>query len=285
LDAFVEIVHSRGLERGRIGIEMDGMPPERRAALRERLPQAALLDCSNLFRLIRAVKSAEELKRLRRAAEISELAVLSSLPHIFAGNPVSGLIESYRTRVAEGDAQFDHFAYAPRGLGIATEPNHVLQPGDTMYIDFGCIYRQYFSDTGLTLTMGEPSSDLLARYASLREVIGAGMEQLRPGVKGSAVHRAMHEALGAHVSNPQGHSLGLEVREYPILAMPNGKRLRDDCIDLDADLPLETDMVVNLEASFFRPGLDSLNLEQSWRITETGCEPLARQARDLPFQA
>lgn len=283
LDAFVEIVRSRGLERGRIGIEMDGLSAERRAALRERLPHVELLDCSNFLRFIRAVKSAEELARLRRAAEISELAAQTSLGHVFANKPVAGLIESYRTLVAEGGAQFDHFAYTPHGLGIAIEPHYVFQPGDTMYIDFGCIYRQYFSDSGLALTFGEPSAETSARYAALRAGIKVGVAQLRPGVTGSQVQRVMQEALSSFVTFPHGHAIGLEVRDYPILTPRNGNRLRDDCIDLDADLPLEADMVINLEGSFFRPGVDSFNIEQSWRITGDGCEPLVAQERDAMF--
>ena len=56
LDAFIEILTQRGLTNARIGIEWDGVTPARREAIQERLPNAQFLDCSNLFRLIRAVK-------------------------------------------------------------------------------------------------------------------------------------------------------------------------------------------------------------------------------------
>jgi Xaa-Pro aminopeptidase len=47
----------RGLADGRLGIEVDGQAPARYEALKETLPHAQFLDCSNLIRLLRMVKS------------------------------------------------------------------------------------------------------------------------------------------------------------------------------------------------------------------------------------
>jgi Xaa-Pro aminopeptidase len=286
LNAFVAICKERGLTEGRIGIELDGVSPERRAALRERLPRAQLLDCSNLFRYIRIVKSPEEIERLTRAAEISELAARMTFSRVLPGGLMSEAAERYRVAVAEGGAQFDHFAYAPRGLGIATEPEHVFDEADVMYVDFACIYKHYFSDSGFTLAVKPPSPESERRYADLRACVDAGIAQLRPGVKCSDAQKAMAgalAALGPYVSYPHGHAIGLEVRDYPILAPATGKPLRDDCIDISSDLPLEAGMVLNLEASFFRAGVDSFNLEQSFVITPDGNRPLIEQDRSRIF--
>ena len=61
------------------------------------------------------------------------------------------------------------------------------------------------------------------------------------------MQRAMQQALadrGITRSFPHGHGLGLEVRDYPILYPDAGDVIRDDCIELAADLALEPDMVV-----------------------------------------
>jgi Xaa-Pro dipeptidase len=56
--------------------------------------------------------------------------------------------------------------------------------------------------------------------------------------------------------NAHGHGLGLEVRDYPIIVADTGMRIRDDCVDVPADLPFEPRMVVNLEMPLFPRGLD-----------------------------
>ena len=56
-EALAGSVVDRGLADGRLGIEVDGQTPARYEALKETLPHAEFLDCSNLIRLLRMVKS------------------------------------------------------------------------------------------------------------------------------------------------------------------------------------------------------------------------------------
>ena len=81
-----------------------------------------------------------------------------------------------------------------------------------------------------------------------------------------------------------GHSFGLEVRDYPIIVEDSGLRLHDDCIDVPADLPLEIDMVINLEAPLYLSGAASLHLEQTFLVTAAGGQPLVPLERRQPFQ-
>jgi Xaa-Pro aminopeptidase len=85
-------------------------------------------------------------------------------------------------------------------------------------------------------------------------------------------------------SFPHGHGLGLEVRDYPIIVADNEKRIRDDCVDVSSDLPLESDMVINLEAMIAMPGTGSLHIEQSFVVTPEGSRLLAPQDRTGPIQ-
>jgi Xaa-Pro aminopeptidase len=46
---------------------------------------------------------------------------------------------------------------------------------------------------------------------------------------------------------------------------------------------LEADMVINLEAAIFMPGLGSLHIEKSFVLTKDGNRPLVHQERSEPF--
>jgi Xaa-Pro dipeptidase len=284
--ALISILKARGLTGARLGIEMEGLSPRARSALTEALPQATLKDCSNLIRLIRMVKSRDEIALLTRAAEISETAGMESLALARPGRPIADLIQHYRARIAEMGADFDHYAFGPRGLGIATEPNYVFADDDVLYVDWGCLYQHYFSDTGTTLALREPSKVLSERRAALRDCVGAAVGVMRPGVKASTVRNAMWQTLterGITASFPHGHGLGVEVRDYPIVVADNGLRIRDECVDVPSDLPLEEDMVVNLEAGIFMPEVASLHIEQTFRVTANGVRLLVPQERTQPF--
>ena len=78
--------------------------------------------------------------------------------------------------------------------------------------------------------------------------------------------------------------MGLEVRDYPILVADNGARIFDDCVDVSSDLSLEADMVINLEAMVFMPGVASPHIEQSFLVTAEGSRPLVLQDRTEPLQ-
>lgn len=285
IDALLNVLKERGLTDARIGIEMEGLSPRAKDAIKAGLPTAQIKDCSNLIRLIRMVKTEDELARLIRSAEISETAAMEALALARPGQPISDVVQHYRQQIAKDGADFDHFAFGMRGLGLATEPGYILTDNDILYVDYGCIYEGAFSDSGTTLTMREPSETLIARHSALRECVEAGMEEMMPGANASAAQAAMWKTLNAHgitASSPHGHGLGLEVRDYPIIVADNGQRIHDGCVDLPSDLPLETNMVLNLEAMISMPGIGSLHIEQSFLVAPDGSRPLIPQDRTRP---
>ena len=285
-EAIAGALRDRGLGQGRIGIETEGMPAGHLEALRKALPQAELKDASNLIRLIRMVKSPDEIERLTEAARISEVAGMEALALAKPGTSIQKCVHHFRARLAAFGAAMDHFGYGYNGLGIATEPDYVLGESAIEYVDWGCVYRSCFSDTGTTFAMRPLAGELKRRFDALRECMDAAIAAIRPGVRASSVQAAMWDVVSGHgLTNmfPHGHGVGLEVRDYPILVPDNHLRIKDDCIDEPSDLPVEQDMVLNVEAPLFMPGVGSIHLEQSVVVTENGSRPLTPQDRSRPM--
>jgi Xaa-Pro dipeptidase len=113
----------------------------------------------------------------------------------------------------------------------------------------------------------------------------AGAKELEPGARASQVQNAMAQECAARdmmAGFPHDHGLGLEVRDYPILVPNTGLPIRDDCLNMSSDLPLEKGMAINLEACIFLPCVGSVHVEKSFVVMAKGNAELAKQCRDLP---
>lgn len=284
-DALVVALTDRGLTEAKIGVEFDRLSADTAATLRQRLSGADIRDCSNLLRLLRMVKSEEELSRLTRAAEVAEKAGMEILAASKPGSRMGDLVHDYKVLIVEEGADFDHFIYGMRGVGIASEPEYTIEEDEVMYVDWGVLYQHYFSDTGTTLAMSEPTGALADRHAAVVDCMEAGIATLKPGARSSEAHEAMWAVLserGVETAFPHGHGLGVEIRDYPIFVANNGLRIQDDCVDEPSDVPLEEGMVVNLEAPIFMPDVGSLHNEQTFVITTEGCRQIVPQERSRP---
>ena len=285
IDALTAFIYRLGLADGRIGLEEQALPRSEYRQIKAALPGATLLDGSNLIRLIRMVKSSEEQARMVRAAEIAEIAGCEALAMAQVGQSLQAMVQHYRARVAEMGADFEHFAYTVGGHGLATEPDYKLTDEDRVMVDWGCIYCQYFSDTGTTLMMRRPRPGELEYFKAIRESVVDAVAVMRPGALASHVQEQMTAALRRYDIGgqfPHGHGLGVEVRDYPILVPDNGLRIKDDCVDLPSDLPLEQGMVLNLESAVFVPQYGAWHTEQTFLVTHNGAQPLLPQQRSEP---
>ena len=275
--ALAAALGDRGLASGRIGIELEGLSAHEQARLREALPRADLRDCSNLLRLVRTVKSEEEIRRLERSTQINYASAMASLESASVGSSLRELRERFMLEVVAAGAIHDHFIASPRGIGLQETPDYRLQSADVLYVDYGCVYQHYYSDNGTTLVIGSFDAEMERRYDVLRKGLAAGIDNLRPGVRSSAIRQAMIDTLadgGITGSNAHGHGVGLDVRDYPIIVPDSGLRIRDDCVDVSADLPLDEGMVVNLELPLYLFGAGSLHMEETFAITRDGCRRL-----------
>lgn len=280
----VGLLKEMGLANARLGVEMEGLSVRRKEELGAALGHCEIRDCSNLLRLVRMVKSEQELRLVARSAEINEGALMAGLAEARAGVSVVDLIRDYRISIAAHDASLDHYAYSIDGLGVATQGDYVLRQGDVMFVDTGCIYEHQFSDTGTTLFVGSPPDELVGCFTALGEAIDAGQAAATVGAAASSVYEAVARVIDGHglAAAVQGHSLGLDVREYPMVFPNKGGRIRDECVDVESDVRLEAGMVFNMETPLFLPPAGALQLEKTFVMTPQGCKPIIQQDRTLP---
>ena len=120
-------------------------------------------------------------------------------------------------------------------------------------------------------------------YNILKEAIEAGIEAARPGVPVTAIcdkvmgiaHKRGLTDLERHHC---GHGIGRELYEAPMLVRSNARS--DIFAGGFENIVLEPNMVINIEAPYYRIGFGGLHLEHTVRVTEGAPETLTG-VRDL----
>ena len=264
----------------RVGFESEHMSYRQATKWQEEMPGVTWVPVEQQVEALRAVKSPEELALMRRAVAIADQAFSFILPYLRPGvteKEVAWRLEQY---MREHDAErlaFDIIvASGPNAaLPHATPTDRRLQPGDTVVLDFGCVYGGYHSDMTRTVVVGphvEPRTREV--YQLVLEAQQAGLNAVRPGLTGkevdAAARRVIEQAgLGDCFGHGLGHGVGLEVHE-PI---PRLSRISDTI--------LQPGMVTSVEPGVYIPGWGGVRIEDLVVVTETGCEVLTSSPKEL----
>jgi Xaa-Pro aminopeptidase len=135
-----------------------------------------------------------------------------------------------------------------------------------------------YSDFTRTIAVGKPSDELAEYHRLAKEALELAVAAVKPGVKGSDIHRQvcdffhehgyetqLHKPEGAALEDgffhATGHGVGLEVHERPGVG-----RIESE--------PLVEGDVIALEPGLYRNGYGGVRLEDLILVTATGAEVL-----------
>ena len=273
-----ELLAAHGLEKGRIGVELDSLSVIDFRHLSKVLPDAELVDASDLVRRLKMIKSVVEIGHLRTAVELSEAGIVALRETVSIGVSRDALAAAWESGVRAEAARRDIrnltglWEYVSVGQNPWTKGG-VVAAGDLIKVDVGCLIAGYTSDTGRTFVCGTPSPLQARLFDVLQGAYHAGLALLKPGVAMSEVHRVTTEAMAkvgfpgytrGHFGHGLGASLGSE--EWPFLSR-------------QSDVMLEPGMVLAFETPWYVDGVGGLIIENQLLITPEGHEIMNR----LPY--
>jgi Xaa-Pro dipeptidase len=155
-----------------------------------------------------------------------------------------------------------------------------LEGGDLVVVDFTLSYEGYHCDVTRTYCVGEPSQEQRDLWERLLELHLRVVDQVRPGVTGEELYlsaRGLAEeaglidnfmGVGSERGSYIGHSIGLEVDEWPVLGA-------------GYDEPLPVGAVITIEPKFMVPGLGGVMVEDDLVVTPGGHEVISTLERKL----
>ena len=295
-EAIVKALRTKGLDKGRIGLDEKNVYPATHELIVQGLPQAEFLDAFELIRIIRMVKTPEEMERIRVAGLLNERAAQSVLDLLAEGMSEAELVQHFLEATAKEGAVFEFWNTASgtdSSMNIMSYGHHFpkagyrIRKGDIFRYDGGSIYNRYHSDAGGCAVLGTPNERTKMCYRAIEAGMEKALELLRPGTLPSALYAQVIAAVEkagitdyARQSYFCGHGIGIEARDYPIFAKP--MKARSPFLPGGTyDLPVEKDMVISIEVPYYELGLGGLQVEYTLLVTKNGCENLYPHHREL----
>ena len=275
-DYAAETVAQWGIKR--MGIEDEYMSVQEYRRLEKLMPGVEFVPASDYIAELRAVKDEEELEMMRRAQDITDRTFTEILNYIKPGvseKEIAARLTYIQMSFGAAGNSFDPIvASGPNGsMPHAIPSDRLIQDGDFVTLDFGCIYGGYCSDMTRTVCVGKPTEEMELVYNTVLEAQKAGIELCRVGVRGCDVHNAAADVIakagyGQYFGHGYGHSLGIEIHENP----------RANAIN---DKPIPAGAVLSAEPGIYIPGKFGVRIEDLIIYGEDGYTDITKSPKNL----
>jgi len=155
--------------------------------------------------------------------------------------------------------------------GVAS--NKIIEDGDMITLDFGCIYNGYCSDMTRTLVLGKANNKQKEIYNVVLEAQKTSLAAIKPGITGEELDTIARNIIsekgyGQYFGHGLGHGVGLEVHELPH-------------VNVRGKVPMEPGMMITIEPGIYIPDFGGVRIEDLVLVTEDGYKVLSNSTKDL----
>lgn len=249
---------------------------------REILPYSKLVNANDIIEPMRMIKDDDEIAVMKRAGEITDRVygkLVESLERGMTEVDVANIIDyEFRKQGAEYNSFVTGVRFRspkhPWSLAETSKEPRMLEDGDTISFDFGCVYDGYCSDFGRTVFVGEAPAKVRNIHELVMTAQAAAIEQMKPGeltcTQLDGVARGIIEraGYGDNFVHRLGHGIGITVHEPPYLYLPD-------------DTVLQEGMTFTVEPSILLFGEWSARVEDVVMVTKDGGVPFSNYHKEI----
>lgn len=262
--ALAEVLRELRLDAAHVAIETEYLAAAYYNDLVRCCPKLGIGAAEPVFARARMHKTVAEKIQIIAAFHATEKAFL----HAFSTATIGETEKQISVRLAErmltegADQVTSNYCNAGPNTGFPhmVPSAYRVKAGDIIKADAGGMFRQYFSNVGRTAKVGTPTDRDITIWKHLRDIHHAVIEQCRPGKTGRELFElAKRLQLKAGLEFPyshNGHSLGLNIHEHPI-------------INAQEEMPYQPGMLTTVETRARWVGELGYHMEDIVEITDS----------------
>ena len=276
-DPVMELVAAHLDSQSVLGVDKD-LKARFLLSLMEQKAAAGFVNASYILDATRGVKDKEEQEKMRIASAINDSAMAEFKKLVHAGvtekEVAAQMLQIYRNLGADGYSFSPLVAFGAN----AADPHHapddtVLQEGDCVLFDVGCIKDGYCSDMTRTFYYKTVSDEQRHIYQIVQRANEEAIAKIKPGVPlceldGIARNIITKEGYGTNFNHRLGHFIGLSEHEYGDVSAANTQTA----------IP---GMTFSIEPGIYLAGNTGVRIEDLVLVTEDGCERLNQYNKNL----
>ena len=212
----------------------------------------------NIIDAPRRYKDSEELKAIADAEKIGDEAFTHIFGYIRPGmteRDIALELEMYMKRSGATDLSFTTIAASGvrSAMPHGTASEKIVENGDILTLDFGCVYKGYCSDMTRTVVVGRADEMQRKIYDIVLGAQMAALDGMRAGMRCSEIDALARDYIaeagyGDKFGHSLGHGVGIEIHESPNFS-PKSKDV------------LEEGNVLSVEPGIYIEGFGGVRIE------------------------
>ncbi len=232
LEILAKALGEHGLDKGRIGLDLDQAPYSAVIYLQELVPDAELVNAQALFSQLRAVKDPWQIELIRHAVAILEAAYLDTLQQVKEGVTARALARHQMSQCIKNgmimswcsplDIATKWFPRQSKELDLyMSDEDWPIKRDDEIEIfwDMGGEYQGYNADMSRAFYLGKPPAEMVEKYEQLARWHDVTKTTITLGMTVAEAYDALREALQKEFGQVWGfiHGVGVFAHENPYI--------------------------------------------------------------------
>lgn len=226
----------------------------------------------------RRTKSAEEIKKIAEAEKIGDMAFEYILPRIKAGRTEREIaleLEFFMKKQGASSLSFETIAAsgARSAMPHGAASSKIIENGDFLTLDFGCVFEGYCSDMTRTVVIGKADDKQKEIYDVVLRAQKSAIDMIEEGKKCSDIDAAARKVItdagyGDNFGHGLGHSVGIEIHEMPSFS--------PKCHD-----EVENGNVITVEPGIYIEGFGGVRIEDLIAVEDRNVRNLTFSPKEL----
>jgi len=226
----------------------------------------------------RKIKSEMEIKNIAEAERIGDEAfgyILNKIRPGMSEAEIALELEFFMRKCGASSLSFETISASGKRSAMphGTASDKLIESGDFLTLDFGCVFEGYCSDMTRTVVVGKASDWQKEIYNVVLKAQLAALETLSAGMKCNEIDKVARDIIAKagykeNFGHGLGHSVGIEIHEMPSLSPK-------------CDEAIKSGHIFTVEPGIYIENKGGVRIEDLVAVTDNGVINLTNSPKEL----